>query len=174
MPEEKIEVFQSLTLLSAPACSTTVKFSDSLPSRRSVPPCRRGGRDSCGRLVPPLIGNFASAGRQRGRRGPIAAARSPRTGSFSGISRIDPQGAGASVFLSNCRRILHLPRACHQLAGFGRWAPPEPRMGVSPDCHTQPSIGTGRCATGSGAVVSSIHRRSVCWRLTDDAAIRTA
>jgi hypothetical protein len=35
-------------------------------------------------------------------------------------------------------------RACHQLAGFGRWAPPGPRIGaVSPDCHTQPSIGAG-------------------------------
>jgi hypothetical protein len=43
MPEEKIEVFQFLTLLPAPAGSTTVKFSDSLPSRHSVPPCRRGG-----------------------------------------------------------------------------------------------------------------------------------
>ena len=35
-------------------------------------------------------------------------------------------------------------RACHQLAGFGRWAPSAYRIRpVSPDCHTRPSIGTG-------------------------------
>jgi hypothetical protein len=65
-------------------------------------------------------------------------------------------------------------RACHQLAGFGRWAPPTHGIGsVSPDCHTQPSIGAGRCVTNSGAVVSSIHRRSACGRLTD-ASVWTA
>jgi hypothetical protein len=32
-------------------------------------------------------------------------------------------------------------RACHQLAGFGRWAPPGQRIGaVSPDCHTQAGL----------------------------------
>ena len=35
-------------------------------------------------------------------------------------------------------------RACHQLAGFGGWAPPASRVGpASPDCHTRPSIGVG-------------------------------
>jgi hypothetical protein len=39
---------------------------------------------------------------------------------------------------------VYQTRACHQLAGFGRWAPPGQRIGaVSPDCHTQPSIGAG-------------------------------
>jgi hypothetical protein len=33
-------------------------------------------------------------------------------------------------------------RACHQLADLGRWAPAAHRIGpVSPDCHTQASIG---------------------------------
>ena len=62
--------------------------------------------------------------------------------------------------------LLRLPntRACHQLAGFGRWAPSGHCIGpVSPDCHTQPSIGTGWYVADSGAAVSRIHTRSACW-----------
>jgi hypothetical protein len=41
------------------------------------------------------------------------------------------------------RRGFVMTKACPQLAGLGRCAPPGHRIGqpVSPDCHTQPSIG---------------------------------
>ena len=45
---------------------------------------------------------------------------------------------------------------------------------MSRKCHTTPSIVAGRRVADSGAVVSRIHGRSACWRLTDDAAVRTA
>src|ERR1700722_21039383 len=45
---------------------------------------------------------------------------------------------------------------------------------VSLDCHSYWSIDTGWRGADSGAAVSSIHRRSACRRLTDDAAVRTA
>jgi FkbM family methyltransferase len=44
---------------------------------------------------------------------------------------------------------------------------------VSPDCHTERSIGTWRYVADSGATISLIHGRSACRGLTD-AAIRTA
>ena len=61
-----------------------------------------------------------------------------------GILVYDPQSKQVSTLVYTYRNQLFKgPRACHQLAGFGRWAPPAWRRWVSPDCHTRPSIGAG-------------------------------
>ena len=66
-------------------------------------------------------------------------------------------------------------RACHQLAEVGQRSATRTPYWAGKSRLPQSVVHPRRMMRGhSGAAVSSIHRRSVCWRLTYDAAVRTA